>query len=223
MQDGPGRIAGTGGQPLREAEVLELVRRSRHPDAPPDLVDAARRAVDALFAASLDRIYWLCLRMVGRPELAAELAQETMLTGYRRLPEFRGDSSVHTWLFGIARNLCLRERVRHRDLLGVEHVFEPDDPATGPLAAMRREERDSLLAEARQAVLTPDEQEALILRYELGVSDEEITTMLHLTEASGARGLLQRCRRKLRRELERRLAELGHGHSLVFGSIGTEG
>lgn len=182
-----------------------------------------RKAVEDLFAASQDRIYWLCLRLAGRPELATELAQEAMLIAWQRLPEFRGESSFHTWLHAIARNVCLKARERHQELLGVEHLFDPEDPARGALDALRREERDALLADARRAVLDPDEQEALLLRYELGVSYQEIGALLGLTEASGARGLLQRCKRKLRRELERRLGDLGHGHSLVFGSLGTDG
>lgn len=209
--------------PLTEREVLARAREAARPDAPPAEVEASRRAVDALFAASQDRIYWLCLRLAGRPELAAELAQETFLLAYEQLPAFRGESSVHTWLHAIARNVCLQARGRRQEVLGVERVFEPEDPALGALAAMRREERDTLLAEARAAALDPEEEEALILRYELGVSYEEIGELLRLTDASGARGLLQRCKRKLRRELERRLTELGHGTSLVFGSIGTDG
>jgi RNA polymerase sigma-70 factor (ECF subfamily) len=205
-----------------ERRVLELARSAARPEATAAEMEEARRAVDELFAASQDRIYWLCLRLVGREELAAELAQETFLIGYQRLPEFRGESSVHTWLHAIARHVCLQARERRQEVLGFEHVFEPEDPALGALATMRREERDALLAEARAAALEPDEQEALILRYELGVSYDEIGELLHLTDASGARGLLQRCKRKLRRELERRLTELGHGTSLVFGSIGTD-
>lgn len=146
-----------------------------------------------------------------------------MLIAVRRLPEFRGESSFHTWLHAIARHVCMKARARRQELLGVELLFDPQDPAHDALAALRQDERDALLAEASRAVLTKEEQEALVLRYELGVGYEEITALLHLDAASGARALLQRCKRKLRRELERRLALLGHGSSLVFGSIGTDG
>jgi RNA polymerase sigma-70 factor (ECF subfamily) len=176
--------------------------------------------LEAMLADSQDRIYWLCLRLVGRPELAAELTQETMLVACRKIDEFRGESSFHTWLHGIARNLCLRSRERKAELLDDDGVLDATDPARGVLASMRVKERDDLLDEARQAVLDGTEQEVLHLRYALGMGYEEITQLLGLTEESGARGVLQRCKRKLRRELERLLVERGHGTSLVFGSIG---
>jgi len=217
------RPPGLTRQELQAAAALpELLARAARPGATASEVEEARRAVDAAFAASQDRIYWLCLRLVGRPELAAELTQEAMLVAYQRLPEFRGESSFHTWLHAIARHVCLRARDRNKELLCVEDLFEAEDPARSALAAMRREERDALLDEARRAVLDPTEQEALVMRYQFGIRYEEITALLQLTEASGARGLLQRCKRKLRRELERRLAGMGHGRSLVFGSIGTD-
>ncbi|MCK6503101.1 sigma-70 family RNA polymerase sigma factor [Myxococcota bacterium] len=204
-------------------ELAALLARARAPNATPDERERARLATDAHFAASQERIHWLCLRLLARPELAAEAAQETMLVAVRRLPEFRGDSSFHTWLHAIARHVCMKSRARRQELLGVEQLFDPQDPARDALEALRQEERDALLSEANRAVLSPQEQEALVLRYELGVGYDEITALLHLDEVSGARGLLQRCKRKLRRELERRLAILGHGSSLVFGSIGTDG
>lgn len=204
-------------------QLAALLAHAREPDATEGDRERARQATDAHFAASQERIRWLCLRLLGRPELAAEATQETMLVAVRRLPEFRGESSFHTWLHAIARHVCLRTRARRQELLGVEQLFDPQDPARDALAALRQEERDTLLGEATRAALSPQEQEALVLRYELGVGYEEIAALLHLEEASGARGMLQRCKRKLRRELERRLVVLGHGSSLVFGSIGTDG
>lgn len=179
--------------------------------------------LEATLAASQDRIYWLCLRLVGRPEVAAELTQETLLVACRRAHEFRGDSSFHTWLHGIARNLCLRSRERKADLLGEDGLIDAADPARGVLASMRIQERDDLLDEACNNVLDETEQEVLHLRYALGVGYDQIADLLGLTEESGARAALQRCKRKLRRELERLLVDRGHGSSLVFGSIGSDG
>ena len=62
-------------------------------------------------------------------------------------------------------------------------------------------------------------QEAVALRYVEHLPVDEITSLLGLTDKSGARGVLQRCKRKLKRELSRRLAELGHGTSFVRGSL----
>ena len=56
---------------------------------------------------------------------AEDLLSETFLRALRRLPTFRGDCAVKTWLFGIARNIWLqslrknRPTVEYNDLLGL--------------------------------------------------------------------------------------------------------
>lgn len=42
-------------------------------------------------------------------ELAKDLAQETFITVWQKLPGFRNESSVGTWIFRIASNHCLRQ------------------------------------------------------------------------------------------------------------------
>jgi RNA polymerase sigma-70 factor (ECF subfamily) len=199
-----------------------LLDRAARPDATAAEIAAARQHVDALFTAHQERIYWVCLKLVGNPERAAELAQETMLVGYRRLAEYEGEGSFYAWLYSIARFTCLRANAKKREALGDDGLFDPQDPARGVLAAMRRHERDELLRQACRAVLDPVEQEAVTMRYVMNMGVEEITAVLGLSSSSGARGLLQTCRRKLRRELQRRLDALGHGASLLFGSAGAE-
>ncbi len=45
--------------------------------------------------------------MCGTRADAEDLLQEIFLLAYRKLPEFRGDSSVGTWLYRLAMNRCL--------------------------------------------------------------------------------------------------------------------
>lgn len=220
-----GPSGGSTDERSADAALVAAVRRASGPGAGPAEAEAeaARRALDARLAACQDRLFGLCLRLVGDRERAAELTQEAMLVACQHIAEFRGDAAFYTWLHGIARHLCLRARARKHDLLDEDGLFDAEDRAPGLLASMRVQERDALLEAASRAALDAEEQEALYMRYTLGIGYEEITDLLGLTDVSGARGLLQRCKRTLRRELERRLAELGHGRSLVFGSIGTDG
>ena len=88
------------------------------------------------------------------------------------------------------------------------------------LRSLRAGERAEVIRAAAVAVLDEVEQEAVYLRYAEGMGQEQITEILGLTNATGARGVLQRCRRKLTRELRRRLAELGHGPSFFTDSVG---
>ena len=175
--------------------------------------------VDALFAAHQDLVYAACLRFVGNVERAMELAQDTLLTAYQKLPGFRGDALFRTWLLKIARYRCLNAIRKHGDLLAEDGVIETADPAASVLSALRRKEREELIRQAAEAVLDPTEQEVVYLRYAEHLPLDRITELLCLETASGARGVLQRSKRKLQQEVRRRLAEMGHGTSFLRGTF----
>lgn len=174
--------------------------------------------LEALLAAERPRLYATCLRLTGRAELAEEMAQEALLIAWRKLPEFRGESRLSTWLHGIARLCCANAARRKGEVLVEDGLLEPTDPAVQALGLLQREERERLIVEAT-ANLSPLEQEAVYLRYVDGVPQDQITVILGLESASGARGLLQTCRRKLERALRDRLVELGQGSSFFRGTI----
>jgi RNA polymerase sigma-70 factor (ECF subfamily) len=195
------------------AELAKLLDRASRLDAKPEVVEEVRRVVNAIFAQHQDRIYRVCLRFVGEPQAARELAQETFLTAYRRLAHYEGTGSFFSWLYGIARFKSYNAIQKHKDVLTSDGILEEADPTRGVYYDLRRSERLAVLQAASAAVLDPIEQETVYLRYARGMGQDRITEVLGLTDKSGARGVLQRCRRKLSRELRRRLLELGHSSS----------
>ena len=178
-------------------------------------IAAVAAEVDALLAAEHERVYRVCLKFLGNPDTAKDAAQDVMVKAYAKLPEFRGDSSLSTWLYSIARYHCFYIRRQTRNMLDDENFGQLLDDNPGALTILRRDERIALFQEAAEAVLTPLERKAVHLRYVEMVSQDQLTELLGLDNASGGRGLLQRCRRKLEREIRRRLEEMGHGTSFV--------
>jgi RNA polymerase sigma factor (sigma-70 family) len=164
------------------------------------------RAAEELIRGQMDRVYGLCLSLVRDPQVASELSQEAVLRLYKSLPRFRGDCAWSTWSYRIARNLCLNWLEKRREDTGDDGT-QMSDPRGGPHQEAIGAQRDALVRGAIEASLDAEEREAVLLHYEAGLSVAEVTEVMALENASGARGLLQRARRKLRREVVQSMEE----------------
>jgi RNA polymerase sigma-70 factor (ECF subfamily) len=163
---------------------------------------AGRRAAATLMERYQERVYLWCYRRVWDHDRALDLAQDVMLSAYRALPRFRGRAQFSSWLFAIARNRCLsqfrapdwrRDDDRDPDLLPA--------PAEDPSDVLARRDEEERLLKLVQDNLEPVEQSALWLRCVECLPVGEITRLLGIGQASGARGVLQSARRKLRAAL----------------------
>lgn len=112
----------------------------------PDLALAGRcrlgtpGAFDELYRVHAPRLFGLACRFVGRVD-AEDLLQEIFLSAHRKLDQYKGDSSLGTWLYRLATNLCLdhlRSRGARFDSVTEAMDEEPEapGPATGSLAGV---------------------------------------------------------------------------------------
>lgn len=191
-----------------EAKDEELVRRYQHDPAG----EAGRDAAEELFERYWERVYLWCCRRVGHHETARDLAQDVLLSAYQSLGAFEGRCLYSSWLFTIMRHRCFRA-LRRPSLVRDEEV-ELDrlaievTPTDSVLA--EREDEEEVLHLIREH-LDPLEQAALWMRAMERLPVEEITRRLKIPAVSGARGVLQSGRRKLRAALERRAQQQGDG------------
>jgi RNA polymerase sigma-70 factor (ECF subfamily) len=178
-----------------EEELLELARSD--PES-----RLARRAASELLGRYRHRVYAWCMRHVRDHELALDLAQEVLISAYRNLGSFQERARFSSWLFAIARNRCLSALRRPRLLYDEER--EPDDlqgRERSPAQALEEKLGEEALLKVIRETLTPEEQEVIWMRCFERMPVEAITQMLGIEQASGARGVLQSARRKLRAAL----------------------
>jgi RNA polymerase sigma-70 factor (ECF subfamily) len=191
-----------------------LVRaRAGDQDAFRELTDSYRRELQL-------HIY----RIVGSPQDAEDLLQETMLAAWRGLEQFEGRASVRAWLYQIATNRSLdalrASRRRPKALQRMSDMPEPTrygeatwlepfpdvlldgvpDEAPGPEARYEIREAIALAFIVGLQHLPPHQRAVLVLRDVLGFRAGEVAEMLDTSEAS-VNSLLRRARGALESRL----------------------
>jgi len=68
------------------------------------------QAFERLLDEYRDRVFRLACSLLGNEASAEDATQEIFLKIWKALPDFRGQSSVSTWIYAIARNTCLTRR-----------------------------------------------------------------------------------------------------------------
>lgn len=161
-----------------------------------------------------------CYRMMGSVVDAEDAVQETLVRAWRNLERFDGRSSLRTWLYRIATNVCLDMLAsRHRRVRSIEegpvgtvddelvtrprtHWLEPVPDATAlpsdadPSERLALRESIQLAFVAALQHLPPKQRAVLILAEVLGWSAAEIGDALDTTVAS-VNSALQRARATL--------------------------
>lgn len=89
-------------------------------------------AFEQIVLANQNKVYSLCLRLVNNRDDAADLAQEVFLKAWRSLPNFRGNSSLSTWLYRMATNLCIDHLRYCRTRQGLRGPSLDDEESTIP-------------------------------------------------------------------------------------------
>jgi len=161
-------------------------------------------AATLLFERWRLRVYQWARRVVRDHDSALDIAQDCLLQAFEALSRYETRGRFSAWLFTIVHNRCL-SAVRRRPLTHDPEV-DPEQLVSGtagPDEQYADAETERRMMARIDEVLEPRERAALWLRTMEGMSVDEITRVLEVDGASGARGLLQTARRKLRASIER--------------------
>ena len=189
-----------------------------------ELLDAARAGDQGAFRRLVEprhaELHAHCYRMLGSVHDADDALQDALLRAWKGIGRFEGRSSLRSWLYTIATNVCLDAIARRpKRVLPMDYApaADPDDDPGEPLAESlwvepypdgelgledghaapesRYEQRESVELAFIAALqhLRPRQRAVLILREVLGFSAREVAEMLETTAAS-VNSALQRAR-----------------------------
>jgi RNA polymerase sigma-70 factor, ECF subfamily len=160
------------------------------------------------------KIFALCFGMLAREEEAKDAAQETFISAYRNLKNFRGEAKVSSWLHRIAVNQCLtfkrRTKSRSESYLDDEENAEDKvfvaSPAFSPSKTTEQSERTALI---RQAVssLPADLKQVVVMKEFEDLTFQEISDRLDIP-LSTVKSRLYTALKQLRLKLERTPLEI---------------
>lgn len=154
-------------------------------------------------------IYGLGLRMLGNPQDAEDMLQETYLKAHKALPDFEKRSSINTWLFRIATNEALMMLRKRKSETMIETATAEDGEQNDDLEIVDfccLPENEFLSEETRAALnqaaetLSPALRMVFLLRDVQGFSTLETAEILKINE-DAVKTRLVRARLKLREEL----------------------
>lgn len=148
-----------------DARLLARVARGDH------------EAFNQVMNAHEDRIFSVCLRIMGNRDKALDATQDTFLTVFRKAGQFKGEAAAGTWIYRIAVNTCYdlirKEKRRRADPLP-EGFDRPDVQAEAVIesAAVRPEIQEAL------AHLPPEFRAAIVLSDIEGMSLPDVAKAL---------------------------------------------
>jgi RNA polymerase sigma-70 factor (ECF subfamily) len=168
----------------------EVVRRAQHGDV---------AAFEQLYRAHSSAVYALCRRMVGDERESRDLLQDVFVRTWQRLPTFRGQSALGTWIHRLAVNVVL-ERLRSAKRDSLRFIDDADEAPARSTSSERQ--LDNAMDLDRALVQLPAGARSVFVLHDIhGYSHEEIAQMTGIAPGT-ARAQLWRARRALMRLLD---------------------
>lgn len=151
------------------------------------------------FAVLLDRygqrIYAFIMRNVGSEQTAEELVQDVFLRVVHRASTFRRQAKFSTWLYTIARNICIdhARKAKHRRHLSLDAPLRSDEADGGTMLdrvsdhspgadVQTRDERFRRALKNALARLPEDQRDVFVMREFEGLKFREIAVIVGIPE-----------------------------------------
>jgi len=184
---------------MRDEAENQLLERARTGD---------RQAIEALLERHQAQVYRFGMKMCRDPEDAKDVLQDTLISMARGVRDFRGASSISTWLYTIARSFCIKKRRRSKFAPEDERSLDTEmiaegrqlaDPGRSPDEALAGKQVEHALEQAIRG-LEPMYREVLLLRDVEGLTASEVAEIVGVT-VQAVKSRLHRARLSVRAQV----------------------
>lgn len=163
-------LCSKGGVNLQELSDEELVKICQE-QLPHEL-----QAYKVLVQRYEGLVYNLCMKFLGSPEDAEEIAQDSLLQVFHKIHQFQGRSAFKTWLYKIVHNFCrnrISKIIRKREVQESYEEHAKEELPNSSFEDKRNEEKSAYIQEALDK-LKPKEKEIIVYKFISGMTLQEI-------------------------------------------------
>lgn len=176
------------------------------------LIEDIKRGSEEAFVTIVDKykkkIVALCYSYTNDALIAEDLSQEVFIAFYKGINNFRGESSLSTYLYRITVNKCLT----YNKKFSLKEIVTEFIPFKGNDSGISYEEKDIVRKSINS--LSKDAKTPLILYYYIGLSYKEISQVLGISERA-VEGKIYRAKQKLKIKLEKEEALKWSQNSII--------
>ena len=187
---------------MTEAELVSLSRQG----------DVS--AWEGVVSAHQQAVFRLAYLLLGDPDDAEDITQETFIRAYYALERFDAQRPLRPWLLSIAANLARNRRRSIGRYLNILQRLGHEDPQHAaparrdPGLASQRDDSQLLWQAVRR--LNSTDQEIIYLRYFMDMPEAEMSATLKVA-AGTVKSRLHRALSRLKRVIQHDFADLGEG------------
>ena len=152
-----------------------------------DLVDLCKRQLPDELAGFTELVrryeglvYNFCLKIIGSPQDAEEVAQDALIQVFNKIHQFEGRSAFKTWLYKIVHNYCRNRISKIMRKRQVQEAYEQHVKEDQPSTEQGSPETMDNKARIQEAMnhLKPKDKEIITYKFMLGMTLQEISDTL---------------------------------------------
>ncbi|CAN5835416.1 sigma-70 family RNA polymerase sigma factor [soil metagenome] len=144
---------------------------------------------EEIYQAYWQKVFRICMGYVNDADWAKDISQETFITVWQKLPEFRNESAIGTWIFRIASNQCLRQLEKQKRMPKSELPEQLEEKPENP--------NELQISFLYKCIAELNEIDRIIISLELeDIKQAEIATIVGISE-SNVRVKIHRIKEKL--------------------------